>query len=394
MGAIRHREAPRLIGRSSAPTDVWVARASGSTITDANGKRYIDFFMGWCVGNLGWGEPQIRARLARFRGPDYVAPGLQYAPWIECAERLVELAPGKLRTCYRATGGTEAVEIALQAAMIYTGRRKLVSIEGAYHGNSIAMRSIAGADTRKGYANLLSGCHTIKPPLDRTALPRVERALAGRDVAAFILEPVICNLGVLVPTQEFMEGLRKACTKYGTLLVFDEVACGFGRTGKLFATELFDVTPDLLCLATALTGGCAPMGATLMTTEVARGIADDFDFYSTYGWHPLGVEAAIATLSYWKRHQRALLRNVAERSDQFRERLSKMSWGEDAQVHVQGLAIAIELGDEERASRISDKCRRLGLLVSDDGDQLQLFPALTIDRETADKGLGILERCV
>lgn len=395
----RHAAAPRSyerldrahLQRAQPPVDVRVTGASGSTVRDARGRTYLDFVMGWCVGNLGWAQQEIKARLQAFDGPDYVPPAFQYGPWSELAGLLSGMAPGKLRKCVRAVGGSEAVEIALQAAMAATGRHKFVTLEGAYHGNTLGIRL---ATAQAPFGRSLRAGRTVKPPLDAQALPRVETALKGRDVAAFVMEPVVCNLGALVPSERFMAGLRDLCDRYGTLLVLDEVACGFGRTGKLFATEHFGVEPDIVTLAKAITGGHAPMGATLLTDDVAGRAGDQLDLYSTFGWHPLAVEAALANLHYIQRHKAGLLRNVERRGAQFRTRLDAMGFGEGAKVRSKGLAIGVQLAGEAAARRIQDRARERGLLVKADGDILQMFPALTIDEATAEAGLDILERCL
>ncbi|MEA3189563.1 MAG: acetylornithine/N-succinyldiaminopimelate aminotransferase [Thermoplasmata archaeon] len=377
--------------RAHPPVDLRVTAASGSLVRDARGRTYIDFVMGWCVGNLGWAQQEIRDRLHAFEGPDYVPPAFQYGPWSELAGLLSDLAPGRLTKCVRAVGGSEAVEIALQAAMAATGRHKFVTIEEAYHGNSLGIQLATG---KTPFGRTLRAGRTVKPPLDAQALARVETALKGRDVAAFLMEPVICNLGALVPSERFMTGLRELCDKYGTLLVLDEVACGIGRTGKLFATEHFDVAPDILTLGKAITGGHAPLAATLLTQEVADRAGEDLHVYSTFGWHPLAVEAALANLRYIQKHKAALLRNVDRRSAQFRGRLDAMDFGDGSKVRVKGLAIGVQLADRKHAKRIEETCREEGLLVKADDDVLQMFPALTIDQETADGGLDILERCL
>jgi 4-aminobutyrate aminotransferase-like enzyme len=132
--------------------------------------------MGWCVGNFGWRPAPIANAIERFKGPDYVYPGYSYAPWTELARLLASLAPRPLTTCFRATGGSEAVDLALQAAMIHTGRRALLSLEGSYHGNSLAGLSIGASDARERIKNLLPHCGKIAPPLDAKALRRIEAA--------------------------------------------------------------------------------------------------------------------------------------------------------------------------------------------------------------------------
>ena len=125
------------------------------------------------------------------------------------------------------------------------------------------------------------------------------------------MEPISINLGVLIPDARFMPGLQRLCKKYGTLLIADEVATGFGRTAKLFACEHFDSQPDIMCVAKAITGGLGGMGATLMSAPVARSMEEEGSFYSTYGWHPRSVDLSIAALRYLIKHKDRLLRNAA-----------------------------------------------------------------------------------
>jgi len=364
------------LGRSDEADELEIVGAEGSWLFDDAGNRYIDFVMGWCVGNLGWNPPELRERLRRFEGPDYVTPSALYRPWGELASLLAEITPARLARAFRAVGGSEAVELALQAAEARTGRKKFVAIADAYHGNTLAIRALSR--------------HTIKPPLDERALDRLETLLHKRDVAAFIMEPVICNLGVVVPAREFMRGAGELCARYGTLFVADEVASGFGRTGKLFATEHYELEPDILCMAKSLTAGLAPMGATIMTDEVSEGLGDDFAFYSTYGWHPYAVEAAIANARYWKRHARALLDNVAARSAELEAGLGAIDFACAADVRVKGLAIGIEFDDEDYAGGLEERCRERGLLLSSDGNLAMLFPALTVDAETVAAALDVI----
>lgn len=201
------------------PEDVLVRRSEGSFIFDSWGTKYIDFLMGWCVGKFGWGNQIVKASIRRNRAPDYVYPMYRYGAWGELAELLARMTPGKLKTSFRATGGSEAVDIALQIAMASTRRTKFVSIEGSYHGNTIGAASVGASESRSPFGNRLPGCYKIGPPLDSTAAGKVERRLKKRDVAAFIMEPIICILGVLVPEKEFMTTVARLCWQYGTLLI-------------------------------------------------------------------------------------------------------------------------------------------------------------------------------
>ena len=375
--------------------ELQVVATNGSTLTDSRGKKYIDFVMGWCVGNFGWRNPGTAKVMERFKGPDYVYPGYGYAPWTQLARLLVSLAPRSLTTCFRATGGSEAVDIALQAAMVHTGRRALLSFEDSYHGNSLGGLSIGASDNREHSRNLLPHCGKITPPLNAKAVSRIEQRLKRRDVAAFIMEPISINLGVLIPETETITRVRDLCRRYGTLFIADEVATGFGRTGRLFACEHFDLEPDMICVAKAMSGGLAPIGAVIATAAVAKSMEENHvSFYSTYVWHPRSVAAAIATLRDLKTNRRRYMASVAEMSEFFRVRLLQLEFDRPAAIRIQGLAIGIDVGEEDYADAINDKCRRNGLLVSTEGSTVLLLPSLTIDKRTASKGLDMLARSI
>jgi acetylornithine/succinyldiaminopimelate/putrescine aminotransferase len=382
------RKDRKYVARSSEPHDIQVVAASGSRLRDAQGRTFLDFQMGWCVGNLGWNPPEILARVRDFEGPTYVAPGMLYEPWAQLAELLVERAPGKLARAHRCVGGTEAVELAMQLAMKHTGRHKIASLEGAYHGNSIGARAAGSGD---GGAQP-PGFKQLAPPLDERALDRLETILKHQDIAAFIMEPVVLNLGVQIPDTVFMHGLVELCHRYGTLVIMDEVGTGFGRCGKLYASALFGVEPDIMTLGKSITSGVAPLSATLVTEELAE---IELDFYSTYGWHPVAVEAAIATQLYWRDHRDAVVANIADRSAQLRRQLALLDLGDgtEPELRIQGLAVAVGVGDQDRASALEESCRDEGLLLFADDDALLMYPALTIDHDTLQEGLDILAEC-
>jgi acetylornithine/succinyldiaminopimelate/putrescine aminotransferase len=391
MGRIIRRKS--FLARGEEAEDVRIVNTEGSYVFGPNRKKYIDFMMGWCVGNLGWDQREIKTTIKKFKGPDYVYPGYRYKAWDELAELLAEITPGKLAKCFRATGGTEAVDIALQAAMLHTKRGKFLSVEGSYHGISLAALSIGASDNRETYKNLLSNCHKIEPPLDRKAADKIETQLKKRDVAAFIMEPISINLGVLIPDHEFISRVQQLCRRYGTLFIADEVATGFGRTGTLFASEHFELEPDIMCLAKAITGGCGAMGAMATTQAVARSMEKNGNFYSTYGWHPLSAEAAIASIRYMTKHRKRLLGNVQRMSNYFRTRLSAIEFKHPAKLHIRGLAIGVDVEKEDYATKLQERARDEGLLFSIEESRLLLLPALNVEQEAAKDGLDILERC-
>ncbi len=385
----------KYLARDTIATQLEVSKTDGSYLFDINGKKYVDFVMGWCVGNVGWGNKQIIDRIRKFCGPNYVTPDLLYKPWADLAEKLAKITPNKLTKCFRATGGTEAVEIAMQAAMSYTKRTKFISIQDSYHGHSIGTMSLGLEEFRDWYKNLLPNCNKVSPPLNREAAKKVEALLRNGDVAAYISEPIICNLGVEIPTQEYYDIVQKACKKYKTLFVMDEVATGFGRTGKLFASEHYGLEPDIICLAKGLTGGYGVLGATVTTEEVANSMKYEFSFYSTFGWQPLNVEATLANLDYWQNNKTKLLQNVEVMSKLFKKRLDSIKFACRAQVNIKGLAIGVKFDKKGYSYKVAQKAFKNQLLVSAlDAYAIVIFPSLSIDKDTANQGLDILEKSI
>ena len=385
----------KYLGRDVPPTPVEIVKSKGCVLYDTTGKDYIDFLMGWNVGNLGWGIKEIEKDIRTYDGPDYVNPYYLFRPWGELAQILARITPGKLTKSFRATGGTEAVEIALQAAMGYTKRTKFISVEGAYHGHSIGAMSIGLSGFRQRYANLLPNCYTVKPPLDERAAREAEALIQKGDIAAYIAEPIILNLGVIIPDDRYYEIIQAACKKHGTLLIIDEVATGFGRTGKMFASEHYDIEPDIMCLGKALTGGYGAMGATVMTEEVAQSMAYDFSFYSTFGWHPRNAVAALSYLRYFLARKEEIVQNTERMGEYFEKRLRAMVFKHTAQIRRKGLAIGIEFKHKGYADEVVRKGVQYGVQLSTLGPfTITLFPALTIDEKTANEGLDRLHRCI
>jgi len=321
-----------------------------------------------------------------FEGPCYVAPGLLYEGWSELAKLLIEHAPGGLARAYRCVGGTEAVELALQLAMTATGRHKIVALEEAYHGNSFGARSIVSGDAPAR----VQGMKQLAPPLDAKALDRLETLVKHRDVAAFIMEPIVTNLGVMIPDTEFMRGVVELCHRYDTLVIMDEVGTAMGRCGRLYASEVFGIEPDLLAMGKAIASGVAPIATVLATEDVAKAVDGKLEFYSTFGWHPLAVEAAIATQLYWRDHRDAMFSNIAERSAELRQKLSTIEWAKEPELRIQGLAIGVGLGDKEYVSRVEERCREDGLLTFAEDDTLVMFPPLIVDAETVQEAVAII----
>lgn len=360
------------------------------SLYNAAGKSCIDFTSGWCVGNIGWGNSEIRKALANNGRPDYVAPPFYYQPWEKLAAKLAEIAPGELKKVYRTTGGTESVDGAMQIAMASTGRKGFMSVEGSYHGNSIATLSIGDSENRDNFKNLMPDCYKIEPPLDRYAIKKVETKLKKKNIAAFIMEPVITNLAVTIPEPEFMAALSELCNKYGTLLVMDEVATGFGRTGRMFASEHYDIKPDIMCLGKAITGGYAGMGAILTTSKIAKRVKGNIHLYSTYGWHPASVDAAIANLNFLQKNRSRLLKNVTVMEALCNRRLAEMKF-KGGDIRSKGLAISVDVKKSFYAFKIALSCFNKGLIISPDENHIVLFPPITVTEEVTNRAFDILQ---
>ena len=272
--------------------------------------------------------------------------------------------------------------------MCATKRSQFVSLEGAYHGHSIAAMSVGSSNYRKHFSNLLPNCHKLQAPLDTNAADQLEIILKNNEIAALIMEPIVCNLGVEIPTQTFMQRADNLCKQYGALLIMDEVMTGFMRTGKMFASEHFDIAPDIICMAKGITGGYGALGATIVTDKIAKSLHKHFGFYSTFGWHPIAVEAATANIAYILAHQAALEKNIAELSTYFVERLTAMPFQCGFKIRAKGLAMALVFDDPLYAEKIVSEARKNGVILSTiDAGVIALFPALTLDKAIAQQGL-------
>lgn len=369
---------------SKSQLPIKIKNAQGSYLIDDSGRRYIDLTSGWCVGNLGWNLPEVERAIKTFTGPSYVSPHFEYGPWVELAHMLKEMTPGDLETSFRATGGTEAVEIALQAAIHYTGREIFVGIDDAYHGNSLATRGIVRS--KSPYFDW----RRMDPPLSSDSLDELESLLKDRKVAALVMEPIILNKGVLIPDKSFMNGVADLCHKYGSLLIIDEVATGFGRTGKIFGSDHFNLSPDILCLAKALSGGAAGIGATIMKKEIGETlIKKDFP-YSTYGWHPLSVAASIANLRYFRENWTDLEENIRSVHEYLRQQLEEMNFRSKPEIRSIGMAFHLEFEDEDYGNKLSKKVREKGLILSGSS----FFPPLNVELKVIQEALQIIRDCL
>jgi ornithine--oxo-acid transaminase len=280
----------------------WVG-GDGAHLIDAGGDRYLDLYSGYGVFALGRNHPDVVAAVQAVmdaRTGNLPQLGVTLLSGV-LAEQLIARAPDSVAAMVPANTGAETVEAAIKISRAATGRPRILYAEHAFHGLTLGALSLNGNDEfRRGFGPLLPGCEAV-PFGDSDAL---QRALAGGDVAAFIVEPVQ-GKGVNLPPDGYLQDARRLCRDAGTLLVCDEVQTGMGRTGRLFASEHWSLEPDLILLSKALSGGLVPVGAVLVSRRAFDAVFDGMEravrHGSTFGGNDLGAAAALATLRVLER---------------------------------------------------------------------------------------------
>jgi taurine--2-oxoglutarate transaminase len=291
-----------------------VARAQGVSFFTPEGKRYIDFNSQLMSVNLGHGEERVNRAIAeQLARVAYANPSMATEPRARLGAKLAEIAPGDVDVFFFTNGGSEANENAIRIARHVTGRHKILARYRSYHGATAGALSLTGDPRRwgaepgiPGVVHVLDPYHGIERGWDDAAaalaaLEEVIQLEGPQTIAAFILEPVTGTNGILVPPDGYLEGVRALCTKYGILMIADEVMSGFGRTGAWFAVDHWKVVPDLLTMAKGLTSSYLPLGAVGMRRHVADHFREKL-FYGglTYNSHPVACAAALATIRVYE----------------------------------------------------------------------------------------------
>jgi putrescine aminotransferase len=321
-------------------------RAKDVWVWDDEERRYLDLLAGFGAMNLGHNHPRLAARLREFLAAD--EPNLHHTSASPHAAALAEALAARTRgldVCLFSNGGAEAVEAAIKVARAATGRAKIVSCEGGYHGTSVGALSVMDERRlRDPFEPLMPQCMTI-PFGDVDAL---RAALADGKAAAFLVEPIQAEAGVRIASADYWQRARELCDRHGALLAVDEVQTGLGRTGTWLAMDAYGVRPDIVALAKSLGGGVAAIGATLTRPEInarAYGARDRFDLHgSTFGGNAFACVAALETLAILDDDH--LIANAAERGAQLVDGLRARLAGHPLVVEVRGrgLLVAIELG--------------------------------------------------
>jgi len=374
-----------------------IQSGEGTDLIDVDGNRYIDGVSSlWCNVH-GHRHPRIDAAVREQL--DNVAHstmlGLSHPPAIELARRLVEIAPrGLLRVFYSDSGST-ATEIAVKMAFQFWQQRggedakrtSFITMRDAYHGDTIGSVSVGGIDLfHSMYRPLLFDTHKVEPG-DAAELERM-LAIYGDEVAAVIIEPLVQGAaGMIVHPEGYLRDVRALCDRHGVFLICDEVAVGFGRTGRMFACEHEDVAPDFLCLAKGLTGGYMPLAATLTTDRVYAGFLGEHEEFKTffhghtYTGNPLACAAALATLDVFE-EERTLerLQPKIELLGRLLEPVDELPMVKE--VRRRGFMVGIELAgfpvEARMGHQVTLEARRRGAIIRPLGDVVVLMPPLAI----------------
>ncbi|MBP1765304.1 MAG: Acetylornithine transaminase [Firmicutes bacterium] len=321
--------------------DKFFVKAEGTSIWDNEGNEYLDFLGGYGALNLGHNHPEIIAAVESVTSPNLLQAALNPLAGA-LAKNLALFTPGELQYSFFGNSGAEAVEGALKLARAATGKTKFVSCEDSFHGKSIGALSVTGREKyRKPFDPLLPVVEFV-PYGDSAAL---EKALAKEDVAAFIVEPIQGEGGIIVPPEGYLKRVRDICTAHNTLLIVDEIQTGFGRTGRLFACEHEGVVPDIMCLSKSFGGGVMPLAAYTATEKVwkrAYGSMEKATLHtSTFGGNSRAAAAGIATLEIIFRED--LSRQAAEKGDYLIEKLWLMQEKYPFLKDVRGIGLMIGL---------------------------------------------------
>ncbi|KKB42158.1 putrescine aminotransferase [Bacillus thermotolerans] len=364
----------------------------GSCFTDINGKKYIDCLGGFGIYNVGHRHPKVvKAVTDQLNRQALHSQDLLDPLRAMLAKILADITPGDLKYSFFTNSGTESVEAALKLAKMYSNRSTIISTTRSFHGKSLgSLSGTAKGVFRKPFLPLIPGFrHIPYGDIDMMRKTFESCALVGEDVGAVILEPIQGEGGIIIPPADYLKEVRELCDEYDVVLIFDEVQTGMGRTGKMFAAELFGVTPDIICLAKAFGGGVMPAGAVVANEKVFKNLFDNpFMHTTTFGGNPLACAAAIATIDVLLEEN--LPERAAEVGDYFLKGLKEAASGHEdkvLEVRGQGLMIGIEFHKDEIGYEVSKGMFDKGVLVAGtlvNSKTIRIEPPLTISHEEVD----------
>ena len=349
------------VGQTSpSPMLIEVARAEGSFFYTPEGKRYFDLVAGVSVSNVGHANPDV-VRAVQEQAAQYmhvmVYGEMVERPQVEYARRITELLPEGIDCLYFVNSGAEAVEVALKLAKRYTGRTELISMRRAYHGSTHGAMSMMGApegeEWKAEFRPLLPDVKSINFNSFED-LQKITTRTAG-----VLCEVVQGEAGVRLPNPEWLTALRERCTEVGALLIFDEIQTGMGRTGSMFASTKYGITPDVVCLAKAFGGGM-PLGGVASNKQILDSFTHNpcLGHITTFGGHPVCCAAGLAALNYLTNNN--IVEQVESKGALFEERLK--SHPRVLEIRRSGLLLALELGKAEYLYRLMEIFKEVGIM--------------------------------
>jgi len=402
-----------------------VTKAEGVYFWDADGKRYLDFSSQLMNQNIGSQHPKVvKAIQDQAAELCFVHPGNATAPRALLGKKLAEVTPGKLKKSFFALGGAEANENAIKIARFYTGRHKILARYRSYHGATHGAVALTGDYRRVAVEPAMPGtAHFLDPycyrcpfgqqveTCKRECIAHVEEIIQyeGPDsIAAIIMEGVTGSNGLIVPPDDYWPAVREICDKYGILLISDEVMSGWGRTGKWFAVDNWDVEPDIITTAKGITSGYVPLGAVIVSEAIADHFENEYLYAGlTYSGHALACATALATIDVYA--EDGLIENAAALGGHLSEGLESIKERHPSVGDVRsiGLFSTIELVENRETKKpfpadvMADVKKTLldnGLftfiMVKDIGTMIFVVPPLTITKEQLDDGLVLVEKAL
>lgn len=377
---------------SPEPLGLEIVSASGCKLFDVNGKEYLDLISGVSVSNLGHNNNEINnAVIEQINKHTHLLVYGEFvqSAQVEFAELLCSVLPKELNNVYFVNSGAEAIDGAMKLSKRFTGKPEIISCKNAYHGSTHGPLSIMGSEEYKtAYRPLLPDTRLIEfGNFDDLNF------ITGR-TAAVIIEPVQAEAGVRTAKKEYFKALSSRCKEVGAMLVFDEVQTGFGRTGKLFALEHFDVTPDILVLAKALGGGY-PIGAFIANEKIMKTLTYNpvLGHITTFGGHPVSCAAGLAALKIMLREK--YFNEVAKKEKMFVSLLSDMPHVKE--IRSAGLLMAIEFNSFDISSKVIKALLNNGV-ISDwflfSPESLRIAPPLIISEDEIAAGCEKIKKIV
>jgi len=403
----------------SATNPIPISRAEGVYFWDTDGKRYIDFSSQLMNMNIGHQHPKvIKAIQDQAAQLCYAHPGMATEARGILGRKLAEVAPGNLKKTFFCLGGAEANENAIKIARFYTGRNKIMARYRSYHGATHGAIALTGDYRRLPVEPAMPGVvHFLDPfcyrcpfgwtieTCHRECISHVEEVISyeGPDkIAAIFMEGVTGSNGLIIPPDDYWPRVREICNKYGILLISGEVMSGWGRTGKWFAVDNWNVVPDIITTAKGITSGYVPLGAVILSEPIANYFEDKMFWCGlTYSGHPLACAAGIATIDVYS--EDGLLQNAIKVGLHLGKRLEeiKINHPSVGDVRYIGLFTALEIVSNKKTKKPIDPLVETGKFLRDNGlftfifhNVLFIVPPLCITTAQIDDGLEIIEKAL